>query len=606
VLARGAAALLAAALAALVSLGAGSASAGLYRVTDLPVVPENNRAYIYDAFGNSRGFQRGEASLANIRHLLEQEHYHVEMFRGDTATLPNFVKMAGAGVVVFNMHGVDPRSKERRRSPCPFEKGLKVIVEKLDPGAGEYANEFLTCPYQPMLIAETFSTEISWINAYVRYRRDGFAANEIAPVTAEDGVGRTVYGIGIRPALIRKDFGANPSALIYASACFSITLASDFNAASYFGYRATTYDCETGTDGNTLFSRLTGHEGTGVRDTRLAFEAGGFPNSNFEADIRDAVMLSPDVTSVDPDAASGPLALKAGSTTSVIVKFGAKMNTSNPSGVLSVSGCGASISGASWADDGTLTADVAIPPTAQTGEMTLTVNHASALGAGSSDPNNELDGNQSPSPANGFEPNGTDYTWQLSCVQSVYNVHIDYSGTFSDAYTVSGASSHENATFDQSENVALDFKALTATASGQSSTATGSDSSNSVSCTIAPASASTPDLNVSAVNQTVASTITNVFDVVAGFPIVTITGSPGCDSLLGEIKPADFYNPPQGGNYDPGGALSAAEFNDNPGINVASLPYTKTYPFNYTESGNDGSTDQVSGSGTLTITLLSP
>jgi hypothetical protein len=601
---RRAAALLAAAGAIIGVLGATAAHAGLYRVTDLPVVPENNRAFIYDAFGHEPGFQRGEASLANIRHLLEQEHYHVEMFKGATATIPNFVKMAGAGVVVFNMHGADPRSKERRQSGCPFEKGLVHIVEKLDPQAGEYANEFQTCPYQPMLIPEIFPTEISWINAYVRYRREGFAANQIAPVASEDAAGRTVYGIAILPALIRKDFGAKPSGLIFASACFSISLASDFNAASYFGYRATTYDCETGTDGNTLFSRLTGHEGTGVRDTRLAFNAGGFPDSNFKAAIRDPIMLSPDVTSVDPDVASGSLALKAGSTTPLIVKFGAKMKTDSASGVVSVTGCGATLSGASWADDGTLTASIVIPPTQQSGEMTLTVNHASALGAGSSDPNNELDGNQSPSPANGFEPNGTDYTWQLSCVQSVYNVHIHYSGTFSDFFNGNGATFTESANFDQSENVALDFRALTIAASAPSAAVTGSVSGTNFSCSIAPASSSTPFLNVTGVKQTVEGTITNDFDLVAGFPSVSFSGSNGCDSLLGEIKPFDFYNPPQGGNYDPGGALSSAEYNDSGEIDIASLPYTKTYPFNYTEMGNDGSTDAVSGSATLTVTLV--
>jgi len=45
-----------------------------------------------------------------------------------------------------------------------------------------------------------------------------------------------------------------------------------------------------------------------------------------------------------------------------------------------------------------------------------------------------------------------------------------------------------------------------------------------------------------------------------------------------EVQPYDFIHPPEGGVYDPGGALGAAEEGNTMGINGDSLPYTHTFP----------------------------
>lgn len=91
---------------------------------------------------------------------------------------------------------------------------------------------------------------------------------------------------------------------------------------------------------------------------------------------------------------------------------------------------------------------------------------------------------------------------------------------------------------------------------------------------------------------------------VAAFPPVKFTGpSSTCSPNTTAIEPADFFSPARGGVYDPGGKLNAAQFTGNIAFNVNGLPFTQTFPFNYTETGSDGSTDQVSGSATLTITL---
>jgi hypothetical protein len=118
--------------------------------------------------------------------------------------------------------------------------------------------------------------------------------------------------------------------------------------------------------------------------------------------------------------------------------------------------------------------------------------------------------------------------------------------------------------------------------------------------------ASTLNLGITGLLATVTSAgaTTKTGNVVAAFPPVTITGSPNnCTPENTQIAPSDFWSPPQSGVYDPGGMLNAAQFTVGSVFNVNALPFRQSFPFDYTESGADASTDHVSGSATLTVTL---
>jgi hypothetical protein len=191
----------------------------------------------------------------------------------------------------------------------------------------------------------------------------------------------------------------------------------------------------------------------------------------------------------------------------VTLKFDAGMAQENPGSVLSASGCGASISGASWQDAQTLDATLTIPKDAKDGEVTLTIDHAGATGANADGRHAELDGNQHPSPSNGVEPNGTDYSWTLPCQQELYSVHLDYSGTFNDHYTITQngttATSNESAQFDEGRDVSLEYlPPLTVTSSAPTLRVTGQlSASGGVSCTIGPGDSSTLNLGVSGTHR---------------------------------------------------------------------------------------------------------
>jgi hypothetical protein len=111
--------------AAALAFGLASAHAGLVRVsTATPIVPPDNRAYIFDTFGNQPDFQQSLTSLNEISSLLDNESYRVIAYRGAAATLANFAKMKGAGVIVLSTHGYDPRITHRAHRTCEFGKGL--------------------------------------------------------------------------------------------------------------------------------------------------------------------------------------------------------------------------------------------------------------------------------------------------------------------------------------------------------------------------------------------------------------------------------------------------------------------------------------------------
>jgi hypothetical protein len=96
---------------------------------------------VFDVFAGRPGGV-SQPSLGSVRSLLEGEHYDVKTFQGGSATLANFDKMAGAGVIVINTHGFGDVSHQL--GECDFSEGPERLeqIRKIDPKVGRYAPEF--------------------------------------------------------------------------------------------------------------------------------------------------------------------------------------------------------------------------------------------------------------------------------------------------------------------------------------------------------------------------------------------------------------------------------------------------------------------------------
>ncbi len=596
------------------ALVAPAAHAALERATT--TVPSNNRAYIFDTFGHGNpAFERGRNSLTEIGRLLKQEHYDTELIQGSKATLQSFVSMAGAGVIVFNTHGSDP-DIVAREGGCGFAKGLVrayVATHPADEKVEKKAEE--SCNKKPLLVVQTFTDLEGVARAFDQaIFHEGYSPDWVGAFKSSDGL----YELALYPEGIEHFFAKKPSTLIYGSSCFSMSFASSFDAAAYFGYPSTAFDCETATDGNVLFGRLVGHEGVALRDSTAAYNRQGFPSGN---QLRMAgtknVVLSPAVFEpVDPEDGS---VLEAGTSTDLRVVFDTPMVPSDPASLISISGCGATISGGTWqagSQGETITGMINVPDDAKDGQMTVTIDNTKAVASGSPDPNNLLSGNQPDPEANGFEPNGNNYVWHLNCKQEQYRVHVDYTGTLYD----SASGSSMNLTFDENRDVTMNFVTGVVTQAPVALTASGSIASGPDSCTIGPGSdPNALALGVGGVQSvttaTTSGSTTDLLMTVEGEypttldpPVVVVSGSGfNCYSETADglaVAPASFYHPQPGGGYDPGNALAAAEGPYIQGVNLVSLPLTRTYPFDFTVTGPNGFSDHVSGSATLTVTLL--
>jgi hypothetical protein len=116
---------------------------------------------------------------------------------------------------------------------------------------------------------------------------------------------------------------------------------------------------------------------------------------------------------------------------------------SKKSGVLSASGCGASITGQSWNDDGTrLSFNLNVPKDPQGDTITLRIDNEQATARPGGSPNHRLDGNQDPPDASGHEKNRDDYVWHVSCVTGV--VTARYFGTMDSTYFVDFGNGNTN------------------------------------------------------------------------------------------------------------------------------------------------------------------
>jgi hypothetical protein len=200
-------------------------------------------------------------------------------------------------------------------------------------------------------------------------------------------------------------------------ACHSAQLAPSFDALSYFGHAATACSGFEAHDDKLLFDRLAGHAGVAARPTTAAFALQQFMDPYFRiAAGAQPVVLSPAVSSVSP--ADGAL-VGANTATPVEVAFDARMDTSHPTAVITVSGCGAKLENATWVQGSRLSADLVIPISPPSATVTLTIAKDRAQAVPAKAPNDLLDGNQDPMGTSGQEPNGDDYVWTLSCSSAI-------------------------------------------------------------------------------------------------------------------------------------------------------------------------------------------
>jgi hypothetical protein len=241
------------------------------------------------------------------------------------------------------------------------------------------------------------------------------------------------------------------NSIVYLSACFSNTLYPGFNTARDF----VGYTCKVGGNAalnnaelffgrmvacnNLTFANLTPNPCTGGNRrwatiaTGATLSGGAFrsqsPNAGFSGCGADAhcfrythrpnvstplkldTDLSPAVKQVIPKADS---VLTSPRAHSGAVLFDTKMDTTvDPTKVLSVQGCGASVVNPTWVATSTVNALDFSLQTATAGTLTLTVK---APFAKAMLPNgSQLDGNQTPATSNHVGPNQDDYVWKVTC-----------------------------------------------------------------------------------------------------------------------------------------------------------------------------------------------
>ena len=414
-----------------------------------PQVPHNHIANIYNVFGANPA----EAStLAGIAQDLQSEGYDVTTY-ADTnegansgahggATLANFVGMARrASVIVLNTHGSD-FANNNQACPTAGNKGLYFCRPVQEPSGAPAPSPRVIAPQAlvPVMQVEWYHTWAGERSALARYVAQGYDRSWLfdpssprgGPMFAdtltrwhqgEKGLAFVAEGpaqyykivrpwLGITATGIAHFFKGREIDLFDNLACHSLPFAPQFDTRSYFGHAKTSCSGLTQQDDPTLFDRLIGKAGVPARTTTGAMALGGFEDQYFRLSAdSEPVVLSPAVESVDPPDTSR---VAAGKTTTVTVKFDAVMDAGNADKVVTVNGCGATISNPEWSGKDTLTLDLAVPKKPPNTTATFTVHHEEAIAPGEGD-NQILDGNTNPSGESGLAPNVDDFTWKVSC-----------------------------------------------------------------------------------------------------------------------------------------------------------------------------------------------
>ena len=146
------------------------------------------------------------------------------MYEGKQATLPNFVKLAHAGIAVFFTHG--------------GEHGNVLVERKRTPGG--------------------------LLHAYSKYLDAGYSPADIEGQSFSEGAGkakRDVHGLFLTPHGIRHFFSGRHVPLVAAIACDSLQDAKYFQARAYFGYTTCARIISLLGDSINVFGRMTGIAG---------------------------------------------------------------------------------------------------------------------------------------------------------------------------------------------------------------------------------------------------------------------------------------------------------------------------------------------------------
>jgi len=385
-----------------------------------PVTPSTDRAAIFNTFTFTGAYAQDGVLLERLKADLEGEGYQVTTYGlagQPPATLGDFLSLARYSVVIFNTHGYDPT---KPRHSCPeATKGLFPVradgTPVSVPGPSEVCRD-APQPRVPSLLVQTFGTEDAVVEAFRSYADRGVDPSLMEAIAILDGEGGPVtgYGLLLTAPGVAHYFASSRIALVDGIACHSLSFASGFHALSYLGYVPNTCAVDDVPDTMLLFDRLTGREGVAARTTIAALGKGGFREHLELAPGAIPVVLSPAVGSVTPEDG----ATLAGSVTKVTVRFDARMEPRPAAGLVEASGCGARATGGSWTDNNSvLSFDLETRRTGGDDTVRLRIANGVAHAAGGSPDaaNHALDGNQSPSPANGAAPNRTDYVWQLTC-----------------------------------------------------------------------------------------------------------------------------------------------------------------------------------------------
>jgi hypothetical protein len=620
-----------------------TSSADLHRVPVGPAdVPHNAKAAIYDLFGLNK--DNGQI-IGTIQQDLSQEGYDVALYRDSTegagghggGTLANFVKMAKtASVIVINTHGTDFGDTDEQS--CTVGKGIGRV-----PKEGPDVVQICSKHQEPVQQVEWYPTQAALHKAYEHYvtvggykkawlfeSTPGQPASTLAKPRRGDLVPLKGLPVGFRPWLglttsgIKHFFSGHKIDLIDNQACHSMSFASSYGATAYLGHASTACTSFEAKDEPLLFDRMTGHDNVRERSLADAFELGGFLDKQFQLVASENVTLSP---AVESSTLSEGDALVVGAAAKGTFAFDTKMDTSNPNGAVTITGCGgATISGATWNGDGTqLSYAVNVPNESLGGPATLTV-HARA--EASDGDNAELDGNQQPSgdTDGGVEPNGDDYVIHLVCHARSFPVMVDYAGTYTDDYTEyipilhSQFTWHETLSWHETQTYRILFTGTTTTTPGPATvTASGTLTETGGSppddnCTIASIPGVPPAMNVPNAQETPSGGYIASF--VAGVPILTatagvarvqVTGTPdNCivDTVNG-IEPYLYYHPENQG-FDPGGKLETAWYGSMPNVDLGGLvaaPLVVPFNADYVENDPTGGSDHVVVNATATISL---
>ena len=403
-------------IAATFARGASVAAEGVKAVT-----PAGNKAAIYNTFGSA------DAALVKpIKERLESEGYEVKVFSptDGTANYPNFVSMASADVVVLDTHGF---GTVKSSSICAKPPKRLVLVGRQvqqDPPIIELPCTGTPAPpktekpkpvvvNEPLLLLAWYANEADAANAVASVPGnipiDGLVSTSgVTTGVASEPQGRTA--LLITASGIGKLFAKSKVSLVFASVCHGAEFAPAFHAKSFFGYSDVACGPQAVVDANLVFDRLTGTEGPEARSTVEAAGLGGFgPNFGLVSGA-EAVVLSPSVRAVSPDAGA---VLPPGDSP-LSVEFDSMMSTGSANGVLSVAGCGAKLTKPKWSGTSKITATITIPRKPPDEQITVTVHNKAAHAPGQGE-NQFLDGNRNPDLAPGAAPNRDDYEWKLAC-----------------------------------------------------------------------------------------------------------------------------------------------------------------------------------------------